>query len=236
MPRKSKFPDPEAHRAQQARYRRLVRSTTAAINAGIDAYDRGVGGAKATAEVRAAIAAADAPKGARRGRARSARAGAALPRLAAPGWTADTQREFLVHLSETGCVSQACELVGMSRQSAYALRRRVPNSVFAVAWDVAIYMARQAMLDEATERAIQGREVGIWYHGEQVGTRTVHNDKLLMFLLGLKREALHPRLDAREMTQLFPTMLRMTDTILPHAFSPERIAELTDADPDSEDF
>jgi hypothetical protein len=48
-----------------------------------------------------------------------------------------------------------------------------------------------------------------------------------MFLLGQRREPLHPRLDARELTQLFPAMLRMVDTILPPAFSAERIAELT---------
>jgi len=119
----------------------------------------------------------------------------------------------------------------MSRQSGYALRRRAPNSAFAVARDVAIYMARQAMLDEATERAIRGRQVDIWYHGEQVGTRTVHNDRLPMFLLSLKRDALHPRLDARD-EHLFPTMLQMVDAILPHAFTPERIAEPKGEDPD----
>ena len=46
-----------------------------------------------------------------------------------------------------------------------------------------------------------------------------------MFLLG-RREPLHPRLDAREMTNLFPTMLNMVDTILP-VVTPDRIAELT---------
>jgi hypothetical protein len=152
------------------------------------------------------------------------------PRLSGHGWTAEKQRQFLIQLAIHGSVSQACERVAMSRQSAYALRRRESNSMFAIGWDVAIAMAYQALLDEATQRAFEGREVPVWYHGEQVGTRVVHNDRLLMFLLALKRQPLHPALDTREMIHLFPTILQSVDVVLPSPFTPERIAELVGED------
>ena len=151
---------------------------------------------------------------------------AELPRLAAPGWTADRQRAFLVELAETGSVRHACAAAGLSRQSAYALRRRAPRSIFALAWDAAIQMARQALLDEATERALAGREEAVWYRGEQVGTRIVHNDRLLMFLLGHKSEPAHPRLETSELIQLWPTMLKGVDRVLPPPLSPARLTEL----------
>jgi len=219
MRRKIRIVTPEEVEARKEREKRNRIEAEANLHSVLDAMERG-------ADV-------DAAANAVYGQAAPPRLGApavapdAMPKLRADGWSAEKQRGFLVHLARTGCVSQACDTVGMSRQSAYALRHRAPNSVFAIGWDVAIHMARQALLDEATERAFQGREVPVWYHGEQVGTRIVHNDRLLMFLLGQRREPIHPALDARELTHLFPAMLRMVDTILPPAFSAERIAALT---------
>jgi hypothetical protein len=207
--------------ADRARREKLRQATDAAILAGVEAAGRGE-------DIAAAMRAAN--EAARPRFALPAPDGEisvdTQPRLSGDGWTAEKQRLFLLQLAETGCISHACDAVGLSRQSAYKLRRRASNSVFAIGWDVAIHMARQAMLDEATERAFAGREVAVWYHGEQVGKRIVHNDRLLMFLLGQKREPLHPVLDARELTHLFPVMLKMVDTILPPPFSAERIAAL----------
>lgn len=217
---------PEEHQAYMRRQEQFAASTDAAIQAFVDAINRG----ESEEAAEEALRAANAQNLPQARRASPLLEPDAMLRIHDEGWTADRQRAFLVHLAETGCVSHACARVGLSRQSAYALRRRAPNSVFAIGWDVAIHMARQAILDEATERAFQGREVPVWYHGEQVGTRIVHNDRLLMFLLAMKREPLHPALDAREMTHLFPAMLRMVDTILPPAFSAERIAELLGED------
>ena len=93
-------------------------------------------------------------------------------------------------------------------------------------------MSRQALLDEATERALSGREEPVWYRGEHIGTRTVHNDRLLMFLLAHKPEPAHPVLSARELTQLWPAMLEGVDRVLPPPLSPDRLAEL---DPGGED-
>ncbi len=221
--RDSFYLTPEEIKAKKKYDAQLEASTDAAIIAAVDAIKSG---GDAAAAAREATARFFPPRAAASGAGIPADA---LPRLSGEGWNAERQREFLVHLAQNGCIGHACAHVGLSRQSAYALRRRAPNSVFAIGWDVAIEMARQALLDEATERAFLGREVPVWYHGEQVGTRVVHNDRLLMFLLGQRREPIHPALDARELTHLFPALLKMVDAILPPAFSAERIAELTGA-------
>ncbi|WP_137897505.1 hypothetical protein [Sphingomonas sp. 2SG] len=139
-----------------------------------------------------------------------------LRRQRVDGWSADTQRAFIGALADTGCVSHACKAVGVPRNSAYAMRQRATHSVFALAWDVAIQMGRKRLLDIAMERALEGQEVAIWYRGEQVGTRTVHNDRLLTFLLSHKPEPAHPRLAPHELAAMFPRLLDLIDVVQPH--------------------
>jgi hypothetical protein len=54
------------------------------------------------------------------------------------GWAPKRQAHFLGWLAETGSVSAACERVGMSRKSAYALRKKPGAESFAAAWDAAL--------------------------------------------------------------------------------------------------
>ena len=54
------------------------------------------------------------------------------------GWTVERQADFLGLLAECGSVIGACEAVGMSRKSAYALRARPGAESFAAAWDAAL--------------------------------------------------------------------------------------------------
>ena len=54
------------------------------------------------------------------------------------GWTVQRQADFIGMLVETGSVMGACEAVGMSRKSAYALRGRPGADSFAAAWDAAL--------------------------------------------------------------------------------------------------
>lgn len=137
------------------------------------------------------------------------------PRLAAPGWTRDKQQLFIEHLAVSGSVTEAVAAVGMTRQSAYQLRRREPHSIFGLLWDVAISLARQTLLDEATERALVGREVPVWHRGEQVGERVVHNDRLLMFLLRQEAPPPHPNLRLDQLLNLWPVMMGEIDGVLP---------------------
>ncbi len=54
------------------------------------------------------------------------------------GWTLERQARFLGMLAETGSVLAACGAVGMSRNTAYALRRKPDAESFAAAWDAAL--------------------------------------------------------------------------------------------------
>ena len=54
------------------------------------------------------------------------------------GWTPLRQARFIGHLAETRCVGRAAARVGLSRESAYRLRRRPGAEGFAAAWDRAL--------------------------------------------------------------------------------------------------
>jgi hypothetical protein len=51
------------------------------------------------------------------------------------GWTAERQQAFIAALARTGGVGRAAAAAGMSRESAYRLRRREGAESFAAAWD-----------------------------------------------------------------------------------------------------
>ncbi len=51
------------------------------------------------------------------------------------GWTAERQRTFLIALAETGCISEACRLTGITTRSAYRLRGHALGTAFAEGWD-----------------------------------------------------------------------------------------------------
>ena len=100
------------------------------------------------------------------------------------GWTEEKQRRFIETLADTGMVSAAAEAVGMSRETAYRLRRSPHGAAFARAWDAARGHAGGLVEDVAFERAIEGVEHNVYdEYGEVVCTKRVVNDRLLMFLL-----------------------------------------------------
>lgn len=72
------------------------------------------------------------------------------------GWTAQRQRQFCEALAECGNVEVAASVTGMSRESAYRLRRRASGRAFALAWDAALLLARQRMIDDVIELAFEG--------------------------------------------------------------------------------
>ena len=56
----------------------------------------------------------------------------------ADGWTPRRQAAFIGHLAQTGSVATAARAVGMARETAYRLRRRLGAEGFAAAWDAAL--------------------------------------------------------------------------------------------------
>lgn len=107
-----------------------------------------------------------------------------LRRPRADGWTPAKQRLFIETLADTASPKQATDAVGMSRESAYKLRRSPGGEGFAAAWDAAIQQGSKRLVDLAFERAVDGVEEPVWdAEGRVIGLKTRYNDGLLMFLL-----------------------------------------------------
>ncbi len=83
------------------------------------------------------------------------------------GWTPEKQRLFCETLADCGLVRDAAAAVGMSPQSACALRRRAEGRAFGLAWNAALYLARHRLMDLAIARAIEGNVVSAGDQDEQ---------------------------------------------------------------------
>ncbi|MEY2926518.1 MAG: hypothetical protein RL367_995, partial [Pseudomonadota bacterium] len=101
--------------------------------------------------------------------------------------TIEHRRDFCRALAEHGRVSLACDAVGLSRQSAYALRARRDGRTFAVAWDAALLIARQRLIDDAIEMARDGVIVTITKTGDVTERRTRDPLKMLEFAARLAK-------------------------------------------------
>jgi hypothetical protein len=110
---------------------------------------------------------------------------APVPRLRrrSNGWTAEVQRQFIEALAETGSVRAACAKVGRADHGAYLLRRHPRAEEFRRAWDAALDIGMRRIEDVAMDRALHGHEQPVYSYGKLVGSRTVYNDRLLMFML-----------------------------------------------------
>jgi hypothetical protein len=99
------------------------------------------------------------------------------------GWTAERQRKFIEHLALTGCVGEACALVGLASSSAYRLRDRAGAESFARAWDAALQLTPTRLSAIAFDRAVNGRVERFYKDGELVMERRMPSDYLLTWLL-----------------------------------------------------
>ena len=54
------------------------------------------------------------------------------------GWTPARQARFIALLAETACVRKAAQLLGLTRESAYRLRKHPGAGSFRAAWDTAV--------------------------------------------------------------------------------------------------
>lgn len=107
----------------------------------------------------------------------------ALERVHHNGWTVQRQRDFITALSEMGNVLRAARAVGMTKQAAYALRKRPGAESFASAWDLALHMGYDEMFARAIDRARNGIATPIFYKGKQVATRHSFDYRLAMAAL-----------------------------------------------------
>jgi hypothetical protein len=101
------------------------------------------------------------------------------------------QADFLGMLAETGSVMGACEAVGMSRKSAYALRARLGAESFAAAWDAALGGPLRKVTPPALEiRAYEGLIHLVTFRGRyRASWARPDNSALLQLVRRLDRTA-----------------------------------------------
>lgn len=106
------------------------------------------------------------------------------------GFTPEKQCIFLQALSEGHSVTQACRIVGISKQAAYALRRSARGAQFALGWQAAVLLTRDTLADELLDRAINGTiETIALADGGTVDRRRVDNRLAMAMLNRLDRMA-----------------------------------------------
>jgi len=101
----------------------------------------------------------------------------------ADGWRPELQRAFIEALANTGSVASACRVVGRSEGSAYALRRHPEAGEFRAAWLAAQGHGILRLQDAVIERALNGVDAPLIYHGEVVGTYRKFDNRLAAFIL-----------------------------------------------------
>ena len=102
------------------------------------------------------------------------------------------QAAFLENLASFGNVRLACRAARVSPQTAYRTRRRSP--ALAHAWDAALLAARHVAEEVLADRALNGVEEAIFYHGEEIATRRRYDSRLLLAHLA-RLDALADRAD-----------------------------------------
>ncbi len=99
------------------------------------------------------------------------------------GWTPERQRRFIEALADCGSVGEAAARAGMSKQSAYKLRRHPAAVDFRAGWDAAIADAWRRIEETAIERAISGEIEIIERDGVQITRHRPCAPQLLVHML-----------------------------------------------------
>lgn len=121
--------------------------------------------------------------GGKEGRAGSKATNPFMPglRVRSDGWTAARTRVFLAVLGQTGCITDAARIAGVSRTSVN--RSRALFAPFDTACGEAIARALRGLEAVAYERAVEGREMVVIRDGKEVERRIVPSDSMLGLLI-----------------------------------------------------
>ena len=121
------------------------------------------------------------------------------------GWTPDRQARFIAQLVRTACVRTAAAAIGLTRESAYRLRRHPGAGSFRAAWDTAVSGKQQPRWKftpvEARDLALagpfhialhRGRPRTIWRKPDDSRLFSLGNrlDRLLAHLTWTQQETL----------------------------------------------
>ena len=96
----------------------------------------------------------------------------------APDLSRETQAAFVQTLAQWGNVRAAAQQVGVSRAHLYRMRRA--SAEFRQLWDAALVLARPQVEEVLADRALNGVQETVYYHGEEVATRTRYDGRLLL--------------------------------------------------------
>ena len=117
------------------------------------------------------------------------------PRIRRDGWTNARRVTFFVTLAATGSVTFAAASVGMSRKSAYALRKR--DATFASLWQRAVAMRRTTIRAKPTEGNRNCPAVGLATPSTGINLAAANSERDLFFA-GLQKRlsdaSLRPRI------------------------------------------
>jgi len=106
------------------------------------------------------------------------------------GWSGEKQATFLRAIAEGATVGQACRLVGLTQQSAYAFRLSARGAHFALGWEAALLHARNCLADTLMERALHGTvETITRSDGSEVERHRIDNRLGMAMLTRLDRMA-----------------------------------------------
>ncbi|MEE4155419.1 MAG: hypothetical protein V2I27_14775 [Erythrobacter sp.] len=90
----------------------------------------------------------------------------------------EAQGLFLDALSDWGNVRAAAKAAGVSHATAYRMRRACAR--FRDLWDAALLVARPQVEEVLADRALNGVEEVVFYHGEEIATRRRYDARLLL--------------------------------------------------------
>ncbi len=90
----------------------------------------------------------------------------------------EKQAVFVQTLAQWGNVRAAAQQVGVSRAHLYRMRRA--SVQFRQLWDAALVLARPQVEEVLADRALNGVQEVVYYHGEEVATRTRYDSRLLL--------------------------------------------------------
>jgi hypothetical protein len=102
------------------------------------------------------------------------------PAALSPRWTTAVQRRFCEALARCGNVDKACKSVGKGRTGAYDLRDRAEGKAFAIAWDAALLVVSEEMMDTALEMACEGSVDQILRKGKLIRVRRTSDAQVML--------------------------------------------------------
>jgi len=116
----------------------------------------------------------------------------------------EKQVRFLEALALWGSVRAACRAVPAAPQTVY--RHRRASRDFALAWDAAMLVARPHVEDVLSDRALNGIEEVVYYHGEEIARRRRYDSRLLLAHLA-RLDKVEDRDGVREVAEGFDAAL-----------------------------